>query len=423
MATAAQADTGIGVRDLLEAGLHFGHQTKRWNPKMKRFIFDKRNGIHIIDLAKTLTALDEAMNFVEDVTKAGRQVLFVGTKKQAQGVIKQCAEDSEQPYVVHRWLGGTLTNNATIRKSVRRMRELQAHEDDENFGKFPKKEAASMRRELEKLRRNLSGIADMGELPGALFVVDIMREAIAVAEANRLNIPVVATVDTNCDPDAIDYPIPSNDDAIRAIRLMGEAIAGRAKKGGQEYARVAAELARKKEAEARAAEEERRKRDEAARIAREAEEAARAEAEAKAAAEAEAAAAVAAAAAAAAAKAAPEGKAEAEAEPPAEEAAAEEPAPEPEAAEPEAAAEAEMEAPAEEAVAEVPAPEPEAAEPEAAAEAEAGEAPEEPAVAEEPAEKPAEPEAEAEPEAKTETGDEAGKDVKKKTTRKKKKDA
>ena len=276
---------GIGIKDLLDAGLHFGHQTKRWNPKMKRYIFDKRNGIHIIDLTQTMGKLDEAMTFVEDVASSGKSVLFVGTKKQAQSVIRDCATESGQHYVVHRWLGGTLTNNRTIRRSVRRMREIEEIEKNDQFASLPKKEAAGMRRELEKLHRNLSGIANMSELPGVMVVIDINREAIAVNEAHRLNIPVVAIVDTNCDPDPIDYVIPGNDDAIRAIKLISESLGARVKKGAREYERVAAELARKKEEAAKAEAEARKQREAAIKAARDLkakEDAARAEAEAEA---------------------------------------------------------------------------------------------------------------------------------------------
>jgi small subunit ribosomal protein S2 len=279
------SSAGIGIKDLLDAGLHFGHQTKRWNPKMKRYIFDKRNGIHIIDLTQTLAKLDEAMAFVEEVATSGKSVLFVGTKKQAQSVVKEAATDAGQHYVVHRWLGGTLTNNTTIRKSVRRMRELEEIEKEDQFGSLPKKEAASMRRELEKLRRNLSGVANMTEMPGAMVVIDINREAIAVNEAQRLNIPVVAIVDTNCDPDPIDYVVPGNDDAIRAIKLISGALGMRVRKGAREYERVAAEIARKKEEAAKAEAEARKQREAAIKAARDLkakEDAARAEAEAEA---------------------------------------------------------------------------------------------------------------------------------------------
>jgi small subunit ribosomal protein S2 len=247
------------IRDLLNAGLHFGHQTKRWNPKMKPFIFDKRNGIHIIDLTKSMVMIKESAKFVYEVARTGDNILFVGTKKQAQSVIKELATDSKQPYVSHRWLGGMLTNSDTIRQRVKRLKELEAMEKDGVLDSMHKKEASKARHELEKLRRNLSGVADMAKLPGAMFVVDINREAIAVKEANKLNIPVIAMVDTNCDPDSIDYPIAGNDDAIRAIRLVASEMANAAKKGNEEYARIAAEEARKREAEAKKAAEARAK--------------------------------------------------------------------------------------------------------------------------------------------------------------------
>jgi small subunit ribosomal protein S2 len=240
----------VGVRALLDAGLHFGHQTKRWNPKMKPYIFDKRNGIHIIDLAKSLVLLREAKTFAEDVVLGGKSILFVGTKKQAQEVIKSVAIRCSQHYVTTRWLGGTLANNPTIRRSVRRMRELQEMEKRGDFQTLPKKEVSRLRRELDKLQTHLTGVAMMDELPGALFVVDVNREAIAVAEANRLHIPVIAIVDTNCDPDPIDYPIPGNDDAIRAVKVVTDALAQSVEKAVAEYARKAAEQARQKEAEA-----------------------------------------------------------------------------------------------------------------------------------------------------------------------------
>lgn len=247
---AAPAAAEIGVRDLLEAGLHFGHQTKRWNPKMKRYIFDTRNGIHIIDLAKSLVHLQEALVFLRDTVVAGKSILMVGTKKQAQDIIKETATACGQHYVTHRWLGGTLTNNTTIQRSIRRMRELEAMEKSNAFETMHKKEASNLRRELEKLRRNLGGIANMSELPGAMVVIDINREAIAVQEANTLKIPIMAIVDTNCDPDPIDYVIPGNDDAIRAIRLVSGAIAETVKQANEEYSRLAAE-AERRDAEAK----------------------------------------------------------------------------------------------------------------------------------------------------------------------------
>jgi small subunit ribosomal protein S2 len=265
----------VNIQDLLDAGLHFGHQTKRWNPKMKRYIFGERNGIYVIDLAKSVDMLTEARQFIYNTVSRGRKVLFVGTKKQAQQPVKEAAEKLKQPYVVNRWLGGTLTNNQTIRKSVARMRELQKLETDGTMNTMPKKEVSRLRRELEKLHYNLDGIADMDGLPGALFITDVTCEAIAVAEANRLKIPVVAVVDTNCDPDPIDYPIPGNDDAIRAIRLIIESVATTVQLALNEYAKVAAEEARKRQvaeaeaaAKARAAEEERKTKERTAKKAK-----------------------------------------------------------------------------------------------------------------------------------------------------------
>lgn len=240
----------VTVQDLLDASLHFGHQTRRWNPKMKQYIFGARNGIYILDLDKTHEALKTALNFVYQTILRGRTVLFVGTKKQAQEPILMLADRTKQPYVINRWLGGTLTNNVTIRKSVARMREIEGLEKDGSFDKMLKKEVAVLKHDLEKLHFNLSGIADMKELPGAMFVIDTQREAIAVAEANRLNIPVIAVVDTNSNPDPIDYPIPANDDAIRSIDLICKLAAEAVEKAQSEYSRVAA-----LEARARAAEE------------------------------------------------------------------------------------------------------------------------------------------------------------------------
>jgi len=243
----------IGIRDLLEAGLHFGHQTKRWNPKMRRYIFDKRNGIHIIDLAKSLVLLNDALLFLHDTVARGRAVLFVGTKKQAQQVIRESAIRCGQHYVTNRWLGGMLTNSATIRKSIQRMRELKKLQNDESAN-IHKKEASRMRREFEKLDRNLGGIADLPTRIGALVVVDINREAIAVREARKCNIPVVAIVDTNCNPDPIDYVVPGNDDAIRAITLVAKAAADAIAAGQAEYDTIAAAQAKKQAEEAAAKE-------------------------------------------------------------------------------------------------------------------------------------------------------------------------
>jgi small subunit ribosomal protein S2 len=238
------------LKELLEAGVHFGHETKKWNPKMKRYIFGEKNKIYIIDLEKTQEAIRGSCAFLRKTASEGGQILFVGTKKQAQEVIKSVAIRCSQHYVTTRWLGGTLTNNPTIRRSVRRMRELQEMEKRGDFQTLPKKEVSRLRRELDKLQTHLTGVAMMDELPGALFVVDVNREAIAVAEANRLHIPVIAIVDTNCDPDPIDYPIPGNDDAIRAVKVVTDALAQSVEKAVAEYARKAAEQARQKEAEA-----------------------------------------------------------------------------------------------------------------------------------------------------------------------------
>lgn len=249
MATTMEIPEGVSVRDLLEAGLHFGHQTKRWNPKMRRFIFDKRNGIHIIDLSKSLIMLNEAINFVYEVVLQGREILFVGTKKQAQQAIRELAQECGQHFVTTRWLGGTLTNRETIRQSVKRMREIESMEKDGTLASMHKKEASRAKREHEKLKKNLEGIANMADLPGAIFVVDVNREEIAVAEANKLGIPVIAIVDTNCDPEPIDHVIPGNDDAIRAVRLIAGKLAESIRKASAEYSRIAAEEARKRDAE------------------------------------------------------------------------------------------------------------------------------------------------------------------------------
>lgn len=247
---AATSLTGLSLRDLIDAGLHFGHQTKRWNPKMRPYIFDKRNGIHIIDLTQTIEKLEETAEFLRETILNGKKVLFVATKKQVQEIAREAAEDCGQFYVTHRWLGGMLTNNPTIRHSVRRMRQIEAiARNNDGVLSAHKKEAASLRRELDKLQRNLSGIADMEQLPGAMLVVDVCRESIAIAEARRLEIPVVAMVDTNADPDLVDYPIPGNDDAIRAVKTVLDALAAVMKKANDEYSKLAAEKNRQEEAE------------------------------------------------------------------------------------------------------------------------------------------------------------------------------
>lgn len=215
----------ITMKQLLEAGVHFGHQTRRWNPKMDRYIYMERNGIYIIDLQQTVKKFDEAYAFIKEVVAGGKGVLFVGTKKQAQETIKDEAKRCEMFFVNQRWLGGMLTNYKTIRKRVFRLKELERMEAEGAFEVLSKKEVAKLRNELERLERFLGGIKDMDKLPGAVFVVDPRKEKIAVAEARKLKIPVVAIVDTNCDPDEIDYVIPGNDDAIRAVRLISAKIA------------------------------------------------------------------------------------------------------------------------------------------------------------------------------------------------------
>ncbi len=215
----------VSMRQLLEAGVHFGHQTRRWNPKMKRFILGERNGIYLIDLRKTLTGVESAYSFVRDLVADGGTILFVGTKKQTQGPVAEYAEACGMPYVNQRWLGGMLTNFATVSGRVKRMQELRTMQAAGDFDGMPKREALQHTRELEKLSRNLGGIADLDRLPSAVFVIDTKKEHIAVTEARKLGLPVVAVVDTNCDPDVIDYVIPGNDDAIRSGSLMCRVIA------------------------------------------------------------------------------------------------------------------------------------------------------------------------------------------------------
>ena len=215
----------VSMKSLLEAGVHFGHQTRRWNPKMRPYIFTERNGIYILDLQRTLREIDITYRFVRELTARGHSVLFVGTKKQAQDPIRREAERAGQPYVNQRWLGGMLTNFVTIRSRITYMLELERLEESGELAQRPKKEALHLRRELEKLQRDLNGIRDMHELPGAVFVVDTKREAIAVKEARRLGVPLIGLVDTNADPDEVDYVIPGNDDAIRAVSLICQIIA------------------------------------------------------------------------------------------------------------------------------------------------------------------------------------------------------
>src|SRR5436305_7053325 len=224
------------MKELLEPGAHFGHQTRRWNPKMKRYIYGGRNGIYIIDLHQTLKLFDEAQNFIKELAEKDGTLLFVGTKKQAQEAMRDAARRCRQFYVNSRWLGGMLTNYHTIQSRIGRLRELERMEADGTMERLPKKEAAQLREQRDKLERFLSGIKDMGKLPSAVFIVDLKKERIALAEARKLNIPVVAIVDTNCDPDEVDYVIPGNDDAIRAIKLIANKIADAIiEVTGQEY--------------------------------------------------------------------------------------------------------------------------------------------------------------------------------------------
>ena len=240
---------GIGIKELLEAGVHFGHQTKRWNPKMKPFIFDARNGIHIIDLSQTVKQLDAACEFLATTVRKGGNVIFVGTKKQAQEAVKEAAKTCGQFWVTERWLGGTLTNFKTVKRSLARLREIEKMETDGSINQYVKQEQSMIRRECARLVKNLDGIRTLEKQPDVMFVVDIKREHNAVAEARRLKIPVLAIVDTNCDPDVIDIPIPGNDDAIRSIQLfckeMAEAInEGKAlRNGGNDEVVVEEEVA------------------------------------------------------------------------------------------------------------------------------------------------------------------------------------
>ena len=221
----------VSMRQLLEAGVHFGHQTRRWNPKMRPFIFTERNGIHIVDLRQTLDRIEKAAEFIKDTTAAGGTLLFVGTKKQAQAPIKEGAEDSGMPYVNHRWLGGMLTNFQTIHKRILYMLELERMDSSGEMNALPKKERLRLRRELAKLQPVLGGVRDLHRPPDAVFIIDVKTEHIAVTEAARLRIPIVAVVDTNCDPDYVDMVIPGNDDAIRASQLLTKIMSDAAKSG------------------------------------------------------------------------------------------------------------------------------------------------------------------------------------------------
>jgi small subunit ribosomal protein S2 len=242
----------IGVKELLEAGVHFGHQTKRWNPKMKPFIFDARNGIHIIDLSKSVTQLEAACDFLSSTVGKGGRILFVGTKKQAQQAVKETAKECGQFHVTERWLGGTLTNFSTVKRSIARMKEIDKMEADGTINDYVKQEQSMIRREAARLFKYFDGIRTMEKYPAAMFIVDIKREHNAVAEAKRLKIPVVAIVDTNCDPDNVAYPIAGNDDAIRSVRVILTTIGQTITQSRAEYE---AKYARRKTAEGGATEE------------------------------------------------------------------------------------------------------------------------------------------------------------------------
>jgi small subunit ribosomal protein S2 len=261
----------VGIKELLEAGVHFGHQTRRWNPKMRRFIYGERDGIYIIDLLKTAVLLEQAQQFVDDLTRRGGTILFVGTKKQARDAVAEVATAGGMPYVNHRWLGGLLTNYHTISKRIKRLHDLERYATEGQLDLLPTRERITAQKDLEKLQANLGGVKDMQRVPDAMFVIDLKTEAIAVREAQRLRIPIIGLVDTNCDPDGIEYVVPGNDDAIRSCSIVAHAIGDVAAQGHQVF-RVEEEKARKEREE-----QERREAEERAR--REAEEQAQREAE------------------------------------------------------------------------------------------------------------------------------------------------
>jgi small subunit ribosomal protein S2 len=268
----------VGIKELLEAGVHFGHQTRRWNPKMRRFIFGERSGIYIIDLLQTEELLERARQFTAEVSRRGGSVLFVGTKKQARDAVRDVATSADMPYVNHRWLGGLLTNFHTIGQRIKRLHELERQEAEGELALLPTRERISSQADLEKLRANLGGVKDMQRVPDAMFVIDLKTEAIAVREAQRLRIPIIGLVDTNCDPDGIEYVIPGNDDAIRSCALITRAIGEVAQEGRGAF--------RAEEEQARREAEEKARREAEEKARREAEEEARREAEEKAAAQA-----------------------------------------------------------------------------------------------------------------------------------------
>jgi small subunit ribosomal protein S2 len=269
----------VGIAELLEAGVHFGHQTRRWNPKMRRFLFGERNGIYIIDLIQTQALLSRAQEFASDLARRGGVVLFVGTKKQARDVIQEVAEEADMPYVNHRWLGGLLTNFQTISERIRRLHDLERYEREGQLGLLPTQERMAAQADLAKLRANLGGVTNMQRLPDAVFVIDLVTEAIAVREAQRLRIPIIGLVDTNCDPDGIEYVIPGNDDAIRSCALITRAIGGVVSESHVAFRADEERAHREAEEQARREEEERARREAEQQARREAEEQARRDAE------------------------------------------------------------------------------------------------------------------------------------------------
>jgi len=245
----------VTMKELLEAGVHFGHQVKRWNPKMKKFIFGERNGIHIIDLQKTTKMLDDAYNFIKDVASKGEMVLFIGTKKQSQDVVAEEAQRALAYFVNQRWLGGVLTNFSTIRRSIEKLKKIERMKEDGTYNLLTKKEVAKLEGERMRLDKNLSGIKEMSTIPGVIFIVDPKKERIAVAEARKLSIPIVAIVDTNCDPDEIDHVIPGNDDAIRAIKLLTSKMADAVIEGRSIFNKTVQESVEKEAIEEKIAQE------------------------------------------------------------------------------------------------------------------------------------------------------------------------
>jgi small subunit ribosomal protein S2 len=270
----------VGIKELLEAGVHFGHQTRRWNPKMRRFIFGERGGIYIVDLLQTVELVERARSFTAELAHRGGTVLFVGTKKQARDAIKEVAESAGMPYVNHRWLGGLLTNFHTIGQRIKRLHELERLEAEGQLARLPTRERISAQADLDKLRANLGGVKDMQRVPDAMFVIDLKTEAIAVREAQRLRIPIIGLVDTNCDPDGIEYVIPGNDDAIRSCALITRAVGEVAAEGRRAFRAQEEQARREREEQERREAEERARREAEEQAQREAEEAAQAAAQA-----------------------------------------------------------------------------------------------------------------------------------------------